>query len=526
MSAGEHEVAGQRVVVVGTTAGVRGACAAIRAGVGEGEAEVVGAVVVGDRRTIEGAEIDVEVVGDESDVRRVVEEAGATTAVVCVPRAMGEVGSRVAEELRGMGLAVRVMATAGDVVAGRAGSGDALRELGGMGLAGLIGRGARRLDRRLARNVVEGKRVMITGAGGSIGAELARLCAQLGPAKLILMDRSDNALFGIDREIGSSAREVGGVDRVGVLHDVVDAEGTLRRMRELRPHVVFHAAAHKHVPMMEDHPVEAVRNNLFGTKSVADGARETGVERFVMISTDKAVEPANVMGATKLMAEWYVRTLGERSGRGDGFRLVRFGNVLGSACSVLPIWAGQLARGEAVTVTDARMTRYFMTIPEAASLVVQAAGLHGVEVAVLDMGEPIRVVELAERFVRASGLEPVMDGDEAARDAHGRDAARIVFTGARPGEKLHERLAHEAEELRATAVDGVMAWTGGLPGRDEVERMVGEMESVCAGREAGAAMETIRRWVPTVGGGGAGVRSVGARSAAGGAVGGAVGGAA
>jgi len=271
-------------------------------------------------------------------------------------------------------------------------------------LAALIGRTPHEMDREAVGRVLRGRRVLITGAGGSIGGELARVAAEFEPSLLVLMERAENALFEIDRQM---ARHFPGVQRKAVLHDVVDAEATLRLCQKITPQVVFHAAAHKHVPLMEDHPAHAVTNNLFGTKSIADAAVAVGAERFVMISSDKAVNPTSVMGATKRLAEMYVRGLGgeianrkspiANEGQGTRLSMVRFGNVLGSAASVLTIWAQQIAEGGPLTITDPRMTRYFMTIPEAATLVVQSAALEagGVGVFVLDMGEPVRIVELA-----------------------------------------------------------------------------------------------------------------------------------
>lgn len=380
----------------------------------------------------------------------------------------------------------------------------------------LIGRTPHALDRTAVSRVLAGKRVLITGAGGSIGSELARVAAGFEPEQIILMERSENALFEIDRLIHQRHP---GLGRRAVLHDVTDPEGTRRLLADLRPQVVFHAAAHKHVPLMEDHPGHAVTNNLFGTKSIADAAIACGAERFVMISSDKAVNPTSVMGASKRLAELYVRGLSRVAEGRTRLSLVRFGNVLGSACSVLTIWSSQIAEGGPVTITDPRMTRYFMTIPEAATLVVQSTTVpdagsdqgadggagaagggegRGVGVFVLDMGEPIRIVDLACRFVRAHGLWPVGEGLPPPPEA-GVPTLPVVFTGARPGEKLHEELAYAAELLRPTAHPGVRTWAGPGFGADEEGRvgaMVAELGAARFSRDPRIIIDAMRRYVP------------------------------
>ncbi|MGQ0628852.1 MAG: polysaccharide biosynthesis protein [Phycisphaerales bacterium] len=373
--------------------------------------------------------------------------------------------------------------------------------------AELIGRTHYGLDHRAVATILAGKRVVITGAGGSIGGELARVAAGFGPQSITLLERSENALFTIDHQL---ARRFPGVARKAVLHDVVDEARTLALLREHRPHVVFHAAAHKHVPLMEDHPSAAIDNNLFGTRSIADASAATGAERFVMISSDKAVNPTSVMGATKRLAEMYIAALARDSARAGStrFSMVRFGNVLASACSVVPIWQEQIASGGPVTVTDPRMTRFFMTIPEAATLVAQAAALTGADgaapVYVLDMGEPIRILDLAIRLVRAHGFEPRLGGSlvpgAAPSEAPGLE---IAFTGVRPGEKLHEELAYAAENLRPSGHPGINCWAGQGGGHEEAQvetarRMVAELGAVRRAGETSRAhvLDLIRKWVP------------------------------
>lgn len=378
-------------------------------------------------------------------------------------------------------------------------------------LASLINRQPRPIDRAAVSGLLKGKRVLITGAGGSIGSELARIAASFEPSCVALMERSENALFEIDRQLGTSFRTVA---RRAVLHDVVDAERTLKLVRELRPDVVFHAAAHKHVPLMEDHPAHAVTNNFFGTKSIADASLAAGAERFVLISSDKAVNPTSVMGATKRLAEIYVQALHRDSHATPAstartrFSMVRFGNVLGSSCSVVPIWSAQLVDGGPITVTDTRMTRYFMTIHEAAGLVIQAASIDDpspiAPVYVLDMGDPIRILDLARRFLDAHGYAARLvdrDGnlvlDPDAPDDTRRLAQRIdiLISGVRPGEKLHEELAYAAENLKPTPCEGIGAWAG-TPSTPPMASLVADLAHARHAESPDAVISTIRRLVP------------------------------
>ncbi|MDX2115072.1 MAG: polysaccharide biosynthesis protein [Planctomycetota bacterium] len=485
---------GSPVLVVGTVSSARSVLAQLSAaGSGPGVAGVI-LVDAGDR-SAQGWQ-DPPLLGSIEDIPDVARQLGVTAALVSIPAAMGGAARNVREALARAGVAERFVPTIGDVLSdsGR----RAALGAGAVDLQELVGRPARRLDEKPVRELIEGRRVLITGAGGSIGSELALRCAAFNPAALHLMERAENPLFEIDRKLAARHPRM---ERRAVLHDVVDEPGTLRRLMSLRPDVVFHAAAHKHVPMMEDHPGAAVVNNFFGTKSVADAAAAVGVDRFVMISTDKAVNPTSVMGATKRLAEVYVRSL-NGPGSGTRFSLVRFGNVLGSACSVLPIWSAQLAEGGPLTVTRREMTRYFMTIPEAASLVIHAATIsQGGSVFVLDMGEPVRIADLAERFVRAHGLEPLWDDAEAI-DPGQAERVRIAVTGIRPGEKLHEELAYAAEELQPTTVDGVRSWFGPQPAAADVARMVADMSSIRGVEAPDVVLAMLRRHVPELGKGG------------------------
>ncbi|GAB4522155.1 MAG: hypothetical protein Tsb0013_24990 [Phycisphaerales bacterium] len=416
--------------------------------------------------------IDAPLMGGPEDLERVIDEHRVGCVLLAVPGAMHLLIRTLAERVERAGATARWLAPLGDTLAGRTGATP-----GALDLAALIGRQARPVDAALVRGVVAGKRVLITGAGGSIGSEIARIVAAHDPEEVILMERSENALFEIDRELGAL-----GVPRRAVLHDVVEGARTLALMRQLAPHAVFHAAAHKHVPMMEDHPGAAVTNNVFGTKAVLDGALEAGAERFVLISTDKAVHPTSVMGATKRLAELYVRSRAHDTP--TRCSLVRFGNVLGSACSVLPIWDRQIASGGPITITDERMTRYFMTIPEAASLVIQSAAIPQGEdagVYVLDMGEPVRIADLARRLLAQRGVE---------------GGVGIEVTGVRPGEKLYEELAYASESLAPTSVAGVRAWSGDAPARADVDRMIALLNAVRSAEDPGEVVRVLVTCVP------------------------------
>lgn len=512
-----------RTVVVGTPETIPAAAAYWHAATG---APAVGALTL--RPTASTCAGGVRILGAADDAAEARRLHAFEQALLCLPSAVHDGAARISAALRAAGLVVRALPAPCDVAAGSVGAGAIDPTL-------LLPRPPRAMDdaaRARADRVLRGKRVLITGAGGSIGSELALIAAAHAPEELVLMERSENALFEIARMLRARAP---GVRLRALLHDVAEERATRAYLQSIRPHVVLHAAAHKHVPIMEDHPALAVRNNVFGTKAIADAAHECGVERFVMISTDKAVAPRSVMGATKRFAERYVRSLNHRtppttpgatphsgatphraaagvsSVSPTRFRMVRFGNVLGSAGSVGPIWARQIAEGGPVTVTHPEMTRYFMTIHEAAWLVVQAAALDradsgdtsgggGADIFVLDMGEPVRIVELAERFIRLHGFEPRFADNHAG--AH-HDAARppmdIVFTGARPGEKLHEALAHAQEELRPTAAHGVMALNDAAAEPIcAVDALIADLDAVQTTLDHAAALDVIRRHSPGV----------------------------
>lgn len=337
------------------------------------------------------------------------------------------------------------------------------------------------LDADNIRQQIKGRVVMVTGAGGSIGSELCRQIADRGPRLLLMLDQSEVQLFVIEQEM--VARGMGG-QIIPLIADILD-EARLRYIfGRFKPELVFHAAAHKHVPMMESQPSEALKNNSLGTARLAALAREYHVDRFVLISTDKAINPTNVMGASKRLAEIYLQALAASSPNGTKFMAVRFGNVLGSSGSVIPVFTRQIAQGGPVTVTHPDVTRYFMTIPEAVGLVLQSAFMgEGGEIFVLDMGQPVKIVELARQLIRLSGLEPDED-------------IEIKFTGLRPGEKLFEELSHHNENHQPTSHAKVMRFVSPAQPLEEVERAFAALEAQLHTTERNQLKQRIKELVP------------------------------
>lgn len=328
-------------------------------------------------------------------------------------------------------------------------------------IAALLGRPTVKLDTPEIQRFIAGRRVLVTGAGGSIGSEICRQIARFSPKRLVLLDRSEAGLFEIWRELKS--RWIG-TDLRPAVADVCDPARLNRIFEDEQPQVVLHVAAHKHVGLMEDNPGEAVKVNVFGTYAVAKCAADYGAKNFVLVSTDKAVNPTCIMGATKRAAEMIVQAAGRDAG--CRFSAVRFGNVLGSSGSVVPIFAKQIAAGGPVTVTDARMKRFFMTIPEAAGLVMQAGSMgEGGEIFVLDMGEQISILKLAEAMIRRCGLEPQKD-------------IAVRFTGIGAGEKLEEELAGTDEPTLPTPHKKISVWQLPAVSVDAVDTMLSDLRRV------------------------------------------------
>ena len=373
----------------------------------------------------------IEVLGTTDRIRAVCEQQDVDEVLIALPNSTQRVVRHLVELCQGMNLRFRTVPAVTDLIEGRV----QINQIRPVDIEDLLGRDPVTLDTEGIRNYVHDKVVMVTGAGGSIGSEMCRQIALFKPRKLLLVERMENALFEINREL---ERNFPKLSRVPCVADIADKPRILAILRSERPTAIFHAAAHKHVPMMEWNPGEAVKNNVLGTQNLADAASEAGVAKFVMISTDKAVNPTSVMGCSKRVAEMYVQQLRDhRPGRTE-FVTVRFGNVLGSSGSVVPIFKEQIARGGPVTVTHPEMTRYFMTIPEASQLVLQAGAMgRGGEIFLLDMGEPVKIVQLALDLITLSGLRPHED-------------IELQFSGIRPGEKLFEELSITGEDVSRT----------------------------------------------------------------------------
>ena len=372
---------------------------------------------------------DLRVHGTTQDLADIATRVGATQVLITMANAPGKEVRRIVQLCEQASLTVKIIPGVYEIVGGQVN----LSRIRKVAIEDLLRREPVHLDEEAIANVVADRVVLVTGAGGSIGSELCRQVCRFRPKRLVLVEHSENSLFYIERELRNDHPEL---DILPFIADIRDA----RRIDEIfgseKPHAVFHAAAHKHVPLMEANPAEAVKNNVVGTKVLAELADAHGVSEFVMISTDKAVNPSSIMGVSKRAAEIFVQALSQRSK--TRFVAVRFGNVLGSAGSVVPIFEKQIEAGGPVTVTDAEMKRYFMTIPEACQLVMQAATMgKGGDIFVLDMGEPVKILDLARDLIRLSGLR---EGDDI----------EIEITGVRPGEKLFEELSFEEEKAEKT----------------------------------------------------------------------------
>ncbi len=410
----------------------------------------------------------VKVLGHTQELARILDEVEPDEVIIAIPSAPGSLRARVVSACRHRGIPVRTTPTVFELLRGGP---TVMRQVRELRVEDVLGREPVFMDLERVGSYLTGQTVMITGAGGSIGSELCRQIARVNPRRLVLVDHAEDNLFEIVRELEED-RHV----RIAsaVLADCKEEERMREVFAEHRPGVVFHAAAYKHVGMMEQNPVEAVRNNALATRLVARIAGDTGVGAFVLVSTDKAVSPATVMGASKALAEWAVEAAASHW-PGTRYATVRFGNVLGSSGSVVPIFRRQIASGGPLTVTDQRMTRYFMTIPEAVQLVIRSGSLpaHSGEVFVLEMGEPVKIFELAEQMIRLSGLEPE------------RDIA-IEVTGIRPGEKLHEELFNPYEHPQPTPAEKIVRADREPLDPEWVEKTFGEINLLVLEGDAAA----------------------------------------
>lgn len=424
----------------------------------------------------------IKVQGTTKELLRLAQRHGAEQALITISNAPGSSIRQITQSCKEAGLAVKIVPGAYEIVGGRVN----LSRIREVAIEDLLRREQVKLDTESVADVVRGQPVVVTGAGGSIGSELCRQVAAYRPSRLVLVERAENNLFEIDRELRGRFPDL---EVVPCVADITDVPRITQVFRDHRPMIVFHAAAHKHVPMMEWNPAEAVKNNVLGTQVVADLADSLAVERFVMVSTDKAVNPTSVMGATKRAAELYVQALSLRSA--THFSTVRFGNVLGSAGSVIPIFRKQIRDGGPITVTHPDMTRYFMTIPEAAQLIMQAGALsQGGETFILDMGQPVRIIDLAHDLIRLSGLEPDKD-------------IEVRFTGVRPGEKLFEELSTRSEGIERTTHPKIFTGTYESPHLPALRAQFETLGGLCRAANPDAIRRILTEVVPEYGGDGA-----------------------
>jgi FlaA1/EpsC-like NDP-sugar epimerase len=415
------------------------------------------------------------VLGTTRDILEIAERKRAKRVLITIANAAGSEIRRITLQCKDAGLDTKIIPGLYEIVGDRIN----LSRIRDVAIEDLLGREPVRLDEEQVDDSVRGHTVLVTGAGGSIGSELCRQVARFAPSKLVLVERFENALFEIHRELTAAFPDL---DISPQIADVCDGARMERVFAVTRPRVVFHAAAHKHVPMMEHNPGEALKNNIGGTRTVARISDKYGVEQFVLVSTDKAVNPSSIMGASKRVAELVCQACAQHSK--TRFVTVRFGNVLGSNGSVIPIFKQQIAAGGPVTVTHPDMQRYFMTIPEAAQLVMQAGAMgQGGEVFILDMGRPVKIVDLAKDLITLSGFRPGEDID-------------IAFTGVRPGEKLFEELSTGAESADKTKHPKIFIGHVAVQAAAEVNGGVDHLLAIANDADLEAIRTSLRKLVP------------------------------
>lgn len=422
-----------------------------------------------------GSVSGIKVVGTTHDLPRLVDEFGVEEVVIAFDDSRGKDIRRILEICGDIPVKAQIVPSLNEIAHGRV----SVNRIRDVQIEDLLGRDPVKLDDQNLHEFLTGRTVMVTGAGGSIGSELVRQITGFRPKTLLLVERSEFMLFQIGRELSGDIEKI---TFVPLLADIGDEPRMREIFEQYSPEVIFHAAAHKHVPLMEVNSAEAIKNNVFATRLLGQLAGKHGTKDLVVISTDKAVNPTSVMGASKRVAEIVTQDLNQKFD--TNYTSVRFGNVLGSAGSVVPIFREQIRKGEPITVTDPEMKRYFMTIPEAAQLVLQAGALGtGGEIFILDMGEPVKILDLAEDMIRLSGLTPYEDID-------------IVFTGIRKGEKLFEELEITGENLLKTKHPKIFIGKIAQHTAEHVERMLGSFERALRENSDELIRETFRQFVP------------------------------
>ena len=417
------------------------------------------------------------VLGNRSHIQEIVTKHKVTEIIIALPSVSRKEISEIISICKRTTTDMKIIPHINDLLEGKI----SMKSLRNVEVEDLLGRDPVVLESDGIREYVEDKIVLVTGAGGSIGSELCRQLISFKPGKLLLLGHGENSIYQIHRELSSK-----GIKLVPIIADVQDRTRMEDVFRKFKPQVVFHAAAHKHVPLMEENPSEAIKNNVFGTRNVADLADRYEAQKFVLVSTDKAVNPTSIMGTTKRIAEMYIQCLAKQSK--TSFSAVRFGNVLGSRGSVIPLFKEQIAKGGPVTVTHPEMIRYFMTIPEASRLVLQAgAYATGGEIFILDMGEPVRIADLAHDLIKLSGLEPNVD-------------IMIEYTGIRTGEKLYEELLMNEEGMTDTKHKRIFIGKPANFDREDIELELRRLERIL-GQDKDMIQELLSRIVPTYSGG-------------------------
>jgi FlaA1/EpsC-like NDP-sugar epimerase len=416
------------------------------------------------------------VLGKVDQLSEVCRKKNIEEIAIAMPSATAKRLRRVVQICEGAKVRFRTVPSVTDIASGK----YKVSQIRDVDINDLLGRETVHLDIDIIEQYLKDKVILVTGAGGSIGSEMCRQVCQFAPKLLLLLEQAENALFFIERELRSGFPNV---PMELLICDITDKKRVEQIFEEFRPQVVIHAAAHKHVPMMEINPGEAIKNNVVGTRMVADAADKYEVGSFVMISTDKAVNPTSIMGSSKRIAEMYIQDLNKTSG--THFVTVRFGNVLGSNGSVVPVFKNQIAAGGPVTVTHPEMKRYFMTIPEASQLVLQAAAMgKGGEIFVLDMGEPVKIVDLAKELITLSGFRPGED-------------IEIVFTGIRLGEKLFEELSIKGEDMVPTRHAKIGIWENNIPlSREQLRQIIDNLIATADTQDYKSIVSAIKRIVP------------------------------
>ena len=419
----------------------------------------------------------VPVLGQVSEISAAIKKVNADEVLIAIPSATGEQMRKIVELCKTGDIPFKTVPGYGELIHGRV----SVKSIRDVAYRDLLGRAVVKLDEKGIEAYIGGNSIMVTGAGGSIGSELCRQICRFNPGKIILYERAESPLFEIDLELKRNFSEI---PIVAILGDILDSSHLKKTLVAHRPQTIFHAAAYKHVPMLEMHPWKAFDNNIRGTANLLEAIEPFGIERFVFVSTDKAVRPTNVMGASKRVAEMLIQCHCHDENTVTKYAIVRFGNVVGSVGSVVPLFRKQIELGGPVTVTHPEVTRYFMTIPEACQLILQAGALctDQVEVFVLDMGQPVKIAEMARDLIRLSGFEPDAD-------------IKIEYIGLRPGEKLYEELITEGEDIVRTSHNKIMALRGEMCRLSQINGKVEKLARMAMEQDAEKIKATLKEIV-------------------------------